>query len=203
MTISTFFVKRSYASLAAGNFAIDAKHVQELVESECLIVHVDTGHRNAFALKNISITPIDEHNVRITFDPLTDAHAMPSSVMPKDLTGSIQVYGMYEDDLKEVPRFFVSNDASGNNPNLLSLDLECRERFVQYFGGMCTLTDLCLTLHDKGIHVVDIHNNVKQHDHGVGVFTQRYRTAFELNKDNGIKRHNDDYPVLARMTVLM
>lgn len=202
-TVTTFFVKRSYASLAAGSFAIDAKHVQELIECECMIVHVDTGHRNAFALKNISLTPIDEHNVRVTFDPLTDAHAMPSSVMPKDLKGSIQVYGMYGEDLKDVPRFDVSNDASGNNPNLLSLDLESRQRFVQYFGGMCTLTDLCLSLHDKGIHVVDIHNNVKQHDHGVAVFTQRYRTSFELNKDNGIKRHNEDYPVLARMTVLM
>lgn len=201
MNIVTFFVKRSYASLAAGNFAIGSKHVQELIESECFIVYADTGLGNTFALKNIMLTQIDEHNVRVTFDPLTDVHALPNSILPKDVTNSVETYGMFVDEMKDVPRFNVSNDASGNNPNLLSLNLDCRQRFVQYHGGLCTLTDLVLTLHETGVHVVQIDNSVRQTRNDVAVLAQYPRTVFELNKDNGVK--DKDWPVLARMFVLM
>lgn len=200
--VNTFFAKRSYASLGAGTFTIAASRLNELVDAECFIVYTDTGLGNTFAVRNISITPVDENNVRITFDPLTDVHAMPANALPKDsLTGSLIFLAMGQEEMQSVPRLLVSSDASGNNPNMLSLDLECRQRLHQYKGGLITLTELCLTLHEKGIHVVDIDNNVRQKDHPMSVFAQYPRTAIELNKDNGVEEGSQ--PVLARMSVLL
>ncbi|QZE59499.1 hypothetical protein MPK66_gp255 [Erwinia phage pEa_SNUABM_2] len=202
MSIVTFFVKRSYASLGAGNFAIASSCVQELAEAECLIVYTNTGLGNTFALKNITITPLDENSVTLSFDPLTDVHALPASILPKErLKESVERTVMSEDDMREVPRFCVANDASGNNPNLLALDLNCRQRFVQYHGGLCTLTDLVLALYETGVHISDIHQGVKQKSNVTAVLAQYPRTVFELNKDNGVV--NDQLPMLARMTVLM
>ncbi|AWY08516.1 hypothetical protein HOT49_gp257 [Erwinia phage vB_EamM_Alexandra] len=202
MSIVTFFAKRSYASLGAGNFTIAASQVQELAEAECFVVYTNTGLGNTFAVKNITITPVDENNVRVSFDPLTDVHALPSSILPKELLDeSAERVVMPDEDMREVPRFCIANDASGNNPNLLQLNLNCRERFVQYHGGMCTLTELVLALFETGIHISDIHHGVKQKSNHAAVLAQYPRTVFELNKDNGVTQ--DDLPVLARMTVLM
>ena len=201
MNIVTFFAKRSYASLAAGSFAIDSKHLQELIESECFIVYADTGLGNTFALKNISITPLDEHSVTVTFDPLTDVHALPSSILPTDITHSIETYRMSEDEVRECPRFVISNDPSGNNPNRLSLNVDCRQRLSQYHGGMCSLTEMVLVLYESGVHVCNIDNSIKQKRNHVAQLAQYPRTVFELNRDNGVTQ--DDLPVLARMFVLM
>lgn len=202
MAIVTFFVKRSYASLGAGNFAIAASQVQELAEAECFIVYTNTGLGNTFAVRNITITPLDENSVTVSFDPLTDVHALPASILPKEiLKESVERIVMPEEDMREVPRFYIANEANGNNPNLLALDLNCRQRFVQYHGGLCTLTDLVLALYEAGIHISDIHHGVKQKSNVAAVLAQYPRTVFELNKDNGVV--NDNLPVLARMTVLM
>lgn len=201
--IVTFFAKRSYASLGAGNFAISSTLVKDLIEAECFIVYTDTGLGNTFAVQNIALTIIDEHNVRVSFDPLTDVHAMPASILPKsDLLESACAVSMQEDEVKDVPRFNVVNVASGNNPNVLALNIDCRHRFMQYAAGLCTLTDLVLELYQSGIHVCDIHNGVKQKSNYHAVLGQHPRVVFDLNKDNGLV-NDQNMPLLAAMVVLL
>ena len=204
MHITTFFVKRSYASLAAGSFTIASKQVQELVESEVFIVYANTGLGNAFAVRNITLTPVDEANVRVEFDPLTDVHAMPPSVLPKEsLTESTQQYLMFPDDVAAAPRFCVSNHASGNEPNMLCLNHDVRERLIQYKGGMISLTELVLVLHDQGISVTDIHQHRRNKEKYVAQITERTSHVIELSKDNGVKQHDSDFPLLARLNVYL
>lgn len=202
--ITTFFAKRSYASLAAGSFTIGAKQVQELVESEVFIVYANTGLGNTFAVKNITLTPVDEANVRVEFDPLTDVHAMPTSMLPRDaLSESVQQYPMFPEDMLEAPRFTVSNHASGNEANMLSLDLEMRQRLIQYKGGMISLTELVLCLHEQGISVTDIHQHRRQKEKYVAHITERASHVIELSKDNGVKLDDMNFPSLARLNVYL
>lgn len=204
MHITTFFVKRSYASLTAGSFTIGSKQVQELVESEIFIVYAKTGLGNTFALKNITLTPVDEANVRVEFDPLTDVHAMPPSVLPKDsLTESAQQYLMHPEDVVAAPRFCVSNHASGNEPNMLCLNHEVRERLIQYKGGMISLTELVLILHEQNISVTDIHQHRRVNEKYVAQITERTSHVIELSKDNGVKQDGSDFPLLARLNVYL
>ena len=202
MHITTFFVKRSYASLAAGSFTIGSKQVQELVESEIFIVYANAGLGNTFALRNITLTPVDEANVRVEFDPLTDVHAMHQSVLPKEsLTESAQQYLMCPEDVVAAPRFCVSNHASGNEPNMLCLNHEVRERLIQYKGGMISLTELVLVLHEEGISVADIHQHRRNKEKYVAQITERTSHVIELSKDNGVVQ--DNFPLLARLNVYL
>ncbi|MEG0375915.1 MAG: hypothetical protein RR672_09785 [Raoultibacter sp.] len=198
-----FCANRSYASLGAGSFPIGSSELADLLESEVFIVYTNQGLGNTFAIKNITIEPADEHTVRISFDPLTDVTALPSSILPRDQLkeqATCQTF-IPTSDLTDAPRFAVSNKASGNCDNLLSLDLEMRSRLLQYKGGMISLTELVLTLYEQGITICDIDQSVRQKHKYAAVLHARPMHVIDLNKDNGVVQ--DNLPLLARMQVLL
>lgn len=199
----TFCAQRSYATLGSGSFPISLQLINAVVESEVFIVYTNTGAGNTFALKNITLIKRDEDTAIVTFDPLTDVHAVPASILPRDqLTNSAMQALILTEDLKDVPRFCVANNASGNYENPLTLDAEDRARLMQYKGGLISLTELVLALYEHGITISDIHQNTRNREDKVALMSSYPTHVIELNKDNGVI-DNNNHPRLARLSVLL
>lgn len=206
------FVKRSYESLRTGSFVVPADLTPAIAESSHFISYTNTGAGNVFALKNVTIQPLvtdsktDGVHVQVKFDPLTDAVALPRSILPLEELArhdSATVLTFPYELVENVPMFEVASHANGNHKNLLALTHHQRLNFRRMRDGMISITDLVYALSDTGIVLEDITPYKTKNNYQISAqLAPHPNMVFILNKDNGVKNESD-WPDLARLYVLL
>lgn len=210
-TTTAIFVSTSYDALASGSLLIpsDTIKTDTLTECEVFVAYIANTEEvtgAAYALNNIVLRRKGEA-IEVLFDPNTDVTAIPFNLIHayqhKPNHAKYEIVGAKAHELAAVPRFNVSSHARASDKQLIALNHDVRQRMLQFKAGLISLTEFVLALYEHNIYVSDIHQDVNVGpDDLVAVLTRRPTHAIELNRDNGVTDESN-FPVLARLTVLL
>ncbi|QYW03560.1 hypothetical protein pEaSNUABM34_00258 [Erwinia phage pEa_SNUABM_34] len=201
MFTKAFFFKTNYSVLAEGEFALPVDSLTSLVNSRIFICITEDNLR--FALTNITVQPIRNGFLRVGFEPKTDVNAITTPIItPKTMWSE---YDFDACSVENIPSFNISTHEDKNNEQLIALSYDLRMALMHYREGMYCVTDIVLRLHEHGIFVVDIDQNLKVALSPIAVLSERPTHAVSLSKDNGVLSRIDDFelPDLAKLIVLL
>ena len=210
MTIA-IFVSTSYETISNGKLLLPRNEIKtDTLASECevfipYVARTPEDSGAVYALKNITMRR-DSDFIEVTFDPNTDVTAIAAHHVHdhqhKPNHAFCLIAGSSDDAMPDVPRFNISSHANANDEQLIALDHELRGACRQFADGLITLTDFVFALAAKGITVTNIHQNINDKSQPIAEISRRPTHVIDCCKDNGVV-DNNDYPVLARLSIVL
>lgn len=194
-----FVLNVSPSAFNSGEFTLHKEVLPKLLECELLFVSLAV--RGLYALPNICITLDAYDYLQITFRP-DDAQKLADDLpIALEHNALFDIVDVVATKVAGVKRYDVSSHVNLPKDATVTLIPECRLRLHQYAEGLLSVTEIVLVLHECGINVRSIDNNVKPK--GVyALLSARPTVRFDLTRDVAA-RDPHAQPAIAEMNVYL